>query len=415
LLSCYRVLDLTNEKGYICGRALGDLGADVVKIEKPGGDPGRSIGPFYHDIPDPQKSLYWFAFNTNKRGITLDIETADGREIFKELVKKFDVVVESFSPGYMDELGLGYDILSQINPQLVMTSISNFGQEGPYRDYKASDIVVLAQAGIMYVTGDPDRPPLMSSYPHAFLFAAMEAAAGTMIALYNRALIGHGQRVDASAQQSLAQLAGPEVEGLWQMEGKIYKRRGRKRWRLTLKTGEFYAPLLWECQDGEVGFVPMLGFSRARENKALAEWIESEGMDSGPLGRIDLEKTGWSDLTNEEAEEIFESVAKFMRKHTRTEIYEGAKKRGLQLVPSLTMEERVHFPHLIARHFWVDVDYPELDTTITHPGPFLKFSETPCAKLRRAPLIGEHNNEVYSQELGLSKEEIVALKQRRVI
>jgi crotonobetainyl-CoA:carnitine CoA-transferase CaiB-like acyl-CoA transferase len=414
LLSCYRVLDLTNEKGYICGRALGDLGADVIKIEKPGGDPGRSLGPFYHDIPDPQKSLYWFAFNANKRGITLDIETADGREIFRELVKKFDVVVESFEPGYMDGLGLGYPVLSQINPQLVMTSISNFGQEGPYRDYKACDIVILALAGTMYVTGDPDRPPLVSSYPHAFLFAAMEAAVGTMIALYNRPMIGHGQQVDVSGQQGLIYLAGPEVEALWQMEGKIYTRRGRRRWRLSTKSGETYAPLLWECQDGEVGFVPMLGFSRVKPNKALAEWMESEGISS-PLQRIDLETTGWEGVTNEEAEEIFESVAQLISKHTKSELYEGAKERGLQLVPALTMEERMQFPHLVARGYWVDVDYPELDTTITHPGPFLKFSETPCVETRRAPLIGEHNDEVYHKELGLSREEMVALKQRRVI
>ncbi len=114
MLSCYRVLDLTNEKGFICGKALGDLGADVIKIEKPGGDPARNIGPFYHDIPDQQKSLYWFAFNANKRSITLDIEKVDGRELFKKLIKKADVVIESFSPGYMDKLGLGYSVLSQI-------------------------------------------------------------------------------------------------------------------------------------------------------------------------------------------------------------------------------------------------------------------------------------------------------------
>jgi benzylsuccinate CoA-transferase BbsE subunit len=130
MLSCYRLLDLTDEKGFFCGKAMGDLGADVIKIEKPGGDPSRSRGPFYRDIPDPEKSLYWFAFNANKRGITLDIETADGREIFKELVKKADVVIESFAPGYMDKLGLGYSVLSQVNPGIIMTSISGFGQEG---------------------------------------------------------------------------------------------------------------------------------------------------------------------------------------------------------------------------------------------------------------------------------------------
>jgi len=127
MLSCYRVLDLTNEKGFLCGKALGNLGANVIKIEPPGGDPSRNIGPFYHDIPDAEKSLYWFAFNANKKGITLNIETADGREIFKKLVKTADVVIESFAPGYMDKLGLGYEVLSQVNPGIVITSISGFG------------------------------------------------------------------------------------------------------------------------------------------------------------------------------------------------------------------------------------------------------------------------------------------------
>ena len=120
ILSPYRVLDLTNEYGFICGKLLADLGADVIKIEKPGGDPARSIGPFYHDIPDPEKSLSWWAFNTSKRGITLNIETADGREIFKKLVRHADIVLETFAPGYMDQLGLGYSALSQVNQNIMV-------------------------------------------------------------------------------------------------------------------------------------------------------------------------------------------------------------------------------------------------------------------------------------------------------
>ena len=143
MLSCYRVLDLSNEKGFLCGRALGDFGADVIKIERPGGEPGRNIGPFYHDEVDPEKSLYWFAVNAGKRGITLDIETADGREILKELLKKADFLIESFRPGYMDSIGLGYDELSRLNSGLVMTSITPFGQTGPWADYQADDIVLV--------------------------------------------------------------------------------------------------------------------------------------------------------------------------------------------------------------------------------------------------------------------------------
>ena len=149
MLAPYRVLDLTDDKGFYCGQLLGSLGADVIKIERPGGDPARNIGPFFHDIPDPEKSLFWLALNSNKRGITLNIEAANGKEIFKRLVKTADVVVESSAPGYMDKLGLGYSELEKINPGVVMTSITPFGQTGPYRDYKASDLVCWAMGGLL--------------------------------------------------------------------------------------------------------------------------------------------------------------------------------------------------------------------------------------------------------------------------
>ena len=145
ILAPYRVLDLSDEKGFLCGKILGDLGADVIKIERPGGDPARKMGPFYNNEPDPEKSLYWFAYNNNKRSITLNIETADGREIFKNLTKTADIAIETFSPGHMNGIGLGYEALSQINDKIIMTSITPFGQEaGPYTHYKASDIGVTA-------------------------------------------------------------------------------------------------------------------------------------------------------------------------------------------------------------------------------------------------------------------------------
>jgi crotonobetainyl-CoA:carnitine CoA-transferase CaiB-like acyl-CoA transferase len=147
MLSVYRVLDLTNEKGFFCGRLLGDLGADVVKIEPPGGDPSRHLGPFFHDDPGPEKGLNWLAFNASKRGITLDILSDDGREVFKKLAAGADVVIESFQPGYMENIGLGYEILSAVNPGIVLTRISAYGQEGPYRDYKADELVYALSAG----------------------------------------------------------------------------------------------------------------------------------------------------------------------------------------------------------------------------------------------------------------------------
>jgi len=412
MLSCYRVLDLTNERGFICGRALSDLGADVIKIERPGGDPARSIGPYYRDTVHPEKSLYWFAFNGNKRSITLDIERADGQEILKKLVKTADVLIESFEPGYMDTQGLGYSVLSQINPMMVMTSISSFGQKGPYREYKASEIVLWALSGMMYMVGDPDRPPLLSSYPHAYLFGAMQGAIGTVVALYQREMIGRGQQVDASAQMSLVWTTGLEVQGTWELFRQIFKREGRMR----LRTGTgVRTPILWRCKDGDVGFFMLLGVNFIKANTALVEWIESDGMDSGIMGQIDWKKMGWDEITEDVACQINAILTKFFSRHTKQELYEGAIKRGIQIVPALTAKETREFPQLAARGYWVEIEHPELETTITYPGGFIKSTEMTCGIRRRAPLIGEHNEEIYKKELGLSAEELTVLKQSGII
>jgi benzylsuccinate CoA-transferase BbsE subunit len=412
MLSCYRVLDLTNERGFICGKALSDLGADVIKIERPGGDPARSIGPYYRDTAHPEKSLYWFAFNGNKRSITLDIERTDGQEILKKLVKTADVLIESFEPGYMDRQGLGYSVLSQINPMMVMTSISSFGQKGPYRDYKASEIVLWALSGMMYMVGDPDRPPLFSSYPHAFLFGAMQGAIGTVVALYQREMIGRGQQVDASALMSLAWATGPEVQATWELFRQIFKREGRMR----LRTGTgVRTPILWRCKDGDVGFFMLLGVNFVKANAALVEWIESDGMDSGIMGNLDWKKVGWDEITEDVACQINAILTKFFSRHTKQELHEGAIKRGIQIVPALTAKETREFPHLAARGYWVEIEHPELETTVTYPGGFVKSTEMTCGIRRRAPLIGEHNEEIYKKELGLSAEELMVLKQSGII
>ncbi len=415
MLSCYRVLDLTNEKGFLCGKVLGDLGADVIKIEKPGGDPARSIGPFYHDIPDPEKSLYWFAFNANKRSITLDIETADGREIFKELVKKADVVIESFAPGYMDKIGLGYSVLSQINPKIVLTSISGFGQEGPYRDYNDRDIAIWALSGFMYMMGEPDRPPLAPSYPHGHLIGAMYGALGTMVALCHRQVTGYGQQVDASIHQALVFTVNIETHVPWAITKTFPRRMGRNRWRVTAKDGNVFLPALWECKDGSVAFSLRVGLGSERAGSALVEWMEKDGIDPSILRGWHWETEDWGLHTVEEAKEVAETLQKLFMKHTMMELLEVAIKNDIQLTPCLTPKEQLEFPQLIERGFWIKVDHPELGTKITYPGGFAKLTEAACGIRFRAPLIGEHNDEVYKKELGLSTEEMVALKQRRVI
>ena len=157
MLSCYRILDLTTEKAFMCGRALADWGAEVIKIEPPGGDPARFRGLFLEDKVDPEKNLTWLAFNANKKSVRLDITKKEGKELFLKLIRTADAVIESYAPGYLDKLGLGYKELSKINPGIVLTSITGFGQEGPYKNFKASDLTIQALGGWMSVTGQAGK------------------------------------------------------------------------------------------------------------------------------------------------------------------------------------------------------------------------------------------------------------------
>jgi benzylsuccinate CoA-transferase BbsE subunit len=412
MLSCYRILDLTNEKGFLCGRALGDLGANVIKIEKPGGDIARNTGPFYHDIPDPEKSLYWFALNANKKGITLDYETADGKKIFKEMVKKADVVIESFAPGYMDKIGLGYAELSRINPGIIMTSISGFGQEGPYRDYNDRDIAVWALGGFMYIMGDADHPPLLPSYPHSHLVGSMNAAVGTVIALCHRQVTGEGQQVDAISQQALSFAISITTKVPWGI-GKIIPTRKNSN-RTRAKDGEVRFPFFWECKDGYVVLTLMFNPTYENTNSAFVEWIKSDGIDPGVLGRINWKTDNWSLYTVREVEEAREIIGSFFKKYTKIELNTKAVERRIQLNPLLTAKDQLEFRQLVERDYWKEIEHPELGEKITYPGPFVKLSDASCGIRFRAPLIGEHNREIY-QEMGISAEDLAVMKQRRVI
>ena len=204
MLSPYRVLDLTDARGLLCGKILADLGADVIQVEPPGGNSARGIGPFYHDEVHPERSLFWWAYTENKRSITLNLTSRDGQALLKRLVKTADFVVESGAPGELAAAGLGYDTLAALNPALIMVSITAFGQDGPYAHYKAPDLVGMGLAGFMYVTGDPDRPPVRVGFPHFYLHGAAAGATGAMLAHAQRTLTGQGQHVDVSCQEAVA-------------------------------------------------------------------------------------------------------------------------------------------------------------------------------------------------------------------
>lgn len=410
LLAPYRVLDLADERGLLCGKILADLGADVIKIEKPGGDPARNIGPFYHDIPHPEKSLFWFAFNTNKRGTTLNLETADGKDIFKRLVKGADIIVESFDPGYMDGLELSYTELSKISPQIIMTSITAFGQTGPYSGFKVSDIVALAMGCLMSQCGDPDRPPVRCSFPQSFMNAGADAAVGTMVALYHRQLTGEGQHVDASAQEGLIWSTGENI-----IEWDIVKLSARRPGHEFLRPSGIHTPVIWECKDGYVSMLLFGGQPGAKTNRRLTEWMDSEGVAPDYLKNKDWENWDWERISQEELDSVVQPIARLFKSHTKAEIQAEAINRVIQLFPVFNSEETTTNPQLAARDFWVNIEHDELGDTISYPGAFAKFSETPIKNWCRAPLIGEHNEQIYVKELGFSKEELGILRAEGVI
>ncbi len=413
LLGPYRVLDLSDEKGVLCGKVLADLGADVIKIEPPGGDPMRRIGPFYHDEPDPEKSLYWFTFNTSKRSITLDITKADGQEIFKRLVKTTDFVIECFPPGYLDKLGLGYSVLSAVNPRLIMTSITPFGQSGPYRDYKAYDIVGLAMGGLMYLIGESDRPPVRVTAQQGYAQASAQAAAGTMVAHYYREASGEGQHVDVSMQEAVSNTMDTAQQA-WDLQQMVQKRATPFR-----PIGERLIRCVYPCKDGYVAcWAP-------ETLKEISEWMESMGVpfDVDEMTRwIELrekiaagELTAKEAFTQEELTRMQEIRLPLFELLTKQEIYDGALARGFGWAPVSTPKDLVENEQLAARNYFVEVEHPELGTSITYPGAPYKIGETPWQIWNRAPLIGEHNEEIYAGELGIPKEKLSTLQQAKVI
>lgn len=411
LLEGLRVLDLTDEKGMLCGRMLADLGAEVVKIEKPMGDPSRQIGPFYHNVPHPERSLYWFAYNLNKKGITLDIETLDGQDLFKKLVAKADVVVESFPVSYLKKIGLDYRVLSEINPQVCMASITPFGQTGPYNHYKGSDIVGMAMSGYLHLCGDPDRPPLRIGVPQANFHGASEAAAAIMVALFYRDQSGKGQFIDVSIQQSMVSTTLQAIP-FWQLANTNLERSGD--FRVGLSSGA-RSRQTWPCKDGAINFVLYGGTAGSSINTNLVKWMTEENMVNDYLMKIDFPNWDVFKITQEEMDKVEEPIYKFFMNHTKDELQrEGAKKK-VPIVPVSSVSEVVNSEQLKAREFWIGVEHPELGETIRYPGFAMKLSQAPCQVRYRAPLIGEHNLEIYQNELGLSKKQLLYLVQSKVI
>ncbi len=411
-LSPFRVLDLTGELGFLCGKILGDLGADVIKVEPPGGDPGRDLGPFYKDQPHPEKSLYWLAFNNNKRGITLNLETATGRELFVRLVKGADFVIDSFAPGYLDGLGLGHSALREIKSSLVTVSITPYGQTGPYRDYLASDLEMMAMGGAVGITGDADRAPVRISFAQAGLWASMHGAAGALMAHYYRGIAGVGQHVDVSAQASVMWTTA-HAWSFWSMNRSLQVRAGGHLTGRSI-TGAIMR-VVFPCKDGFLNFIIYGGPAGRHTNAELVKWMDEHGMATEWLKQKDWDAFDIATVTQEDIDKIEEPAGAFFQNITRAEFFERALKREMLGYPVATAEDIVADAQLQERGFWQELEHPDLGCAVSYPGAWGQLSEGGCGVWRRAPFIGEHNEEVYVGELGLNKEELVMLREAGVV
>lgn len=413
MLSPYRVLDLTTERGLLCGQMLGDMGADVIKVEPPGGCSARGIGPFYRDAPHPNRSLYWWAYNRNKRSITLDIERDGGRDLLRRLVERADFLIESHDPGYLAQHNLGFVDLARINPALIYVSITPFGQDGPKADYADSDIIIMAAGGPLILAGDADRPPVRLCVPQAYLHASADAAVAALAAHHERTRSGLGQHVDVAAQQSVAMATQSYI-----LAAPLGSPEAR-RISGGVKFGPLDLPLVWPARDGYAAltflFGSALGTFTARFMRYLCEhgFCDEATRDKDWIGYGELLFSGAEPLS--EFERVKEIVRKFTRSRTKAELLELAVERGFLITPVTTVAEVVESPQFASRGYFQNVVHPELGESFRYPGPFAKFSGTPIGYRLRPPTVGEHNSEIYRDELGLSEREIGELNRAGII
>ena len=409
LLTGCRALDLTDEKGFVCGKILGALGVDVIKVEKPGGDQARNIPPFFHDIPDPEKSLYWMAFNTDKRGITLNIETEEGQRLFRRLAEKADFVIESFPPGYLDKLGLGYEALRLVNPRIIVTSITPFGQTGPYSHYKGCELVASAMSGVLDNTGDSDRPPVKEAIDSTYFQAGAAAALGTMISYYHCEVSGIGQQVDVSLQEVAASRTTSCLMA-WQFDRLLLKRLGP---RTTL--GLVASRWNWPCKDGFLFWHMLGGLFGAPANKALSDWIDEEETENALRQITNWETFDKAAMTQETYDAFEKTIINFFMKHTKKEIVEESLKRGVNACVANDPADVLANQHLAERGYWALIEHPELGVSLNYPKYFFLCDETENFSRCPAPAIGADNDDIYGRDLGLSSSEVSALRTANVI
>ena len=392
-LSGIKVLDLSEDiAGSFCARLMADYGADVLKLEPPGGASLRRMGPFHHDDPHPEKSLFFLLLNLNKKGATLNLTTDTGQSILKRLAEHVDVIVETYRPGYLDSLGLGYDTLSQINPGLVVTSITPFGQDGPYSQYKGEEIVEYAMGMIMSISGIQGREPLKHGGFQAQYEGGLFGAGATSMALFAQLNTRQGEHIDVSITECIA--------STMMATQTIYPFIGGSQARRRPVGNEFENPM--PCKDGWI--IVQAGGGATWED--LANFFEApELLEPRFTDRAQRSQNG---------AEMDQVIINSIKDREKWELFPKAAAARMLFGLVQTPTELVDCPQLESRNFYREVDHPVIGK-IKLPAELFKLTETPYQLKMPAPTLGQHNQEIFVEGLGYTQQEFVQLRQLNVI
>jgi crotonobetainyl-CoA:carnitine CoA-transferase CaiB-like acyl-CoA transferase len=396
-----RVIELADEQAEWAGKLMADMGADVIKVEPPGGARTRSFGPFAGDIPNGERSLHFWHYNTSKRSVTLDLTTREGRALWLQLAAGADVVIETTVPGALDGLGIGYDALGLANPALVMTSVTPWGQDGPYSGFASGDLVQMAMGGIVNSCGydDHDVPPVRPGLNHSYHLASHHAVIGTLVALHARDTIGRGQRVDVAVHDCVSVCTEFAATHWFYAQKFVERQTGRHAHPQMTAVSAFLA------KDGHY-----VNMSQTRDERAWAEiveWARAAG-----LGEV-FAQFGDANDRFARGSEVLAAYDLLVAEMDSEEIWHRGQELGMTWGAVRHPEDWLADPHAAARGFFQEVTHEGLAEPVRYPGPPYAFTGHP-GRIGRAPLLGEHNGEVYGA-LGYSPSDLGTLREAGVI
>lgn len=398
------VLEVASRHTRYAGKLFGELGADVILVEPPGGSALRSEGPGINGHPESDSSLSFNYYNTSKRGLTLDLDSVAGQKLFRELVTRADLVLEGEKPGAMEHRNLGYDALRRVTPRLVLTSVTPFGQSGPYARFECEDLVAMALGGFMYLSGYPDSEPIRAYGEQAYLGAGMYAAVASMLALTTAELTGEGDHVDVSMQECVVMAMETAVQ-YYDLERTVRKRFGAEQ--------RFAGSGVFACKDGYV-YMMAAGIGANKFWSYSLAWLMAEGVP----GVQRLQGDRWQEIEfvkSDEAKRIFAEVfAPWARQLTKAELYHRGQRHHVPLAPVNGPSDILASPQLAHRGFFIDVPDPRTGSVLRMPGAPYQLSRTPWRFQRPAPAAGQHNAQILGA-LGRDVQEVQELSRAGII